>query len=408
MLAAALHRPLESVVSAWDAVVVGAGPAGAIAARGLAGAGARVLLLDRRPFPRWKVCGACLGPGAQAVLRAAGLGDLPARLGAQPLRVMVLSGWGRSARIPLGGWAALSREALDSALVAAACRAGAEFRPGARATLGGRGQGLTRLRVVEAGAGRTVCARVVIDATGLGGGLGRGGAAASAAGPSRASERRLGGRTPWPPAPSRVGLGAVFAAGAADVPAGELRMAVGRSGYVGLVRLEDGRVDVAAAVDHAALRGAPPEEAVAAVLREAGQAEPSTGPAYGWRGTPALTRDGLAVASSGLYRVGDVAGYVEPFTGEGIGWALADGAAVAPFALRALGGSGRADAALWHSLQRDRAAASQRLCRWLARALRHPGLVRPALHLLSGAPSLAGPLVRRAARAPTSGVGVPA
>src|SRR5262249_23647918 len=44
----------------WDAVVVGAGPAGALAARELARLGAAVLLVDRATFPRWKVCGCCL------------------------------------------------------------------------------------------------------------------------------------------------------------------------------------------------------------------------------------------------------------------------------------------------------------------------------------------------------------
>jgi len=44
----------------WDAIVLGAGPAGALAARQLGASGARVLLVDRKAFPRWKVCGACL------------------------------------------------------------------------------------------------------------------------------------------------------------------------------------------------------------------------------------------------------------------------------------------------------------------------------------------------------------
>src|SRR5437588_805367 len=41
----------------YDAMVVGAGPAGSTAARELAGAGAKVLLLDRAKFPRDKPCG---------------------------------------------------------------------------------------------------------------------------------------------------------------------------------------------------------------------------------------------------------------------------------------------------------------------------------------------------------------
>ncbi|HEY6213927.1 MAG TPA: FAD-dependent oxidoreductase, partial [Vicinamibacterales bacterium] len=40
-----------------EVVIVGAGPAGATAARALASAGVRVTLLDRARFPRNKPCG---------------------------------------------------------------------------------------------------------------------------------------------------------------------------------------------------------------------------------------------------------------------------------------------------------------------------------------------------------------
>jgi len=44
-------------VERFDAIVVGAGPAGSTAALRLSRAGARVLLLDRERFPRDKPCG---------------------------------------------------------------------------------------------------------------------------------------------------------------------------------------------------------------------------------------------------------------------------------------------------------------------------------------------------------------
>ena len=47
----------EVVASPADVLVVGAGPAGATAARALALGGARVRLLDRARFPRNKPCG---------------------------------------------------------------------------------------------------------------------------------------------------------------------------------------------------------------------------------------------------------------------------------------------------------------------------------------------------------------
>ena len=76
----------EIDASVWDAVVIGAGPAGALAARQLALGGARVLLVEKARFPRWKICGACLNGHALDALGAAGLGSLVDRLGAVGLR----------------------------------------------------------------------------------------------------------------------------------------------------------------------------------------------------------------------------------------------------------------------------------------------------------------------------------
>ena len=62
------------VVGRWcDVLIAGAGPAGSIAAIRLARAGARVLLVDRARFPRDKLCGDTLNPGAMRVVERAGL-----------------------------------------------------------------------------------------------------------------------------------------------------------------------------------------------------------------------------------------------------------------------------------------------------------------------------------------------
>ena len=79
----------------WEVVIVGAGPAGALAAHGLANRGVRVLLVEQRLFPRWKVCGACLSPQALAALEAAGLADLVAAQGGQYLERLQLWFWAR-------------------------------------------------------------------------------------------------------------------------------------------------------------------------------------------------------------------------------------------------------------------------------------------------------------------------
>src|SRR5687767_13398753 len=76
-----------------DVLIAGAGPAGSIAAIRLARAGARVLLVDRARFPRDKLCGDTLNPGALRLLDGAGL---RARVEAvsRPLEGMLITGNG--------------------------------------------------------------------------------------------------------------------------------------------------------------------------------------------------------------------------------------------------------------------------------------------------------------------------
>ena len=74
-----------------DVAIAGAGPAGALAALILARAGVRVRVFERARFPRPKLCGDSLNPGACAVLRRLGLADAIAR-GALPIDGMVVTG----------------------------------------------------------------------------------------------------------------------------------------------------------------------------------------------------------------------------------------------------------------------------------------------------------------------------
>src|SRR5574341_564818 len=55
--------------STWDVIVVGAGPGGTTAARGLANAGLRVLLLEKEKIPRYKPCGGGLTAKVRNVLQ---------------------------------------------------------------------------------------------------------------------------------------------------------------------------------------------------------------------------------------------------------------------------------------------------------------------------------------------------
>ena len=56
------------VIARFDVIVVGAGPAGTIAAYALARGGANVALVDKAAFPRDKACGDLVGPRGLQVL----------------------------------------------------------------------------------------------------------------------------------------------------------------------------------------------------------------------------------------------------------------------------------------------------------------------------------------------------
>ena len=196
---------------------------------------------------------------------------------------------------------------------------------------------------------------------------------------------------------SRIGAGTTLSPELFDLPVGELLMAVGRGGYCGIVLLEDQRVDVAAAVDRQALAAAGGVAgAVAAILKDA-----AGGAAWGnrlgeilsraaFQATPPLTRSAAVVAGAtgSILRVGDAAGYVEPFTGEGMGWALAGGRLVADALL-----TQTSPAEAYRRSYAAFASRHHRRCRRIAAVLRHPRLVASAIRFAAAAPWMARPLV---------------
>src|SRR5262245_9721533 len=115
-----------------DVLIAGGGPAGSIAAIVLARAGARVLIVDRETFPRDKLCGDTLNPGAIRLLASLGLSGGPLET-AKPLAGMIVTG-GRQrieARYPAPQVGlALTRVDLDAWLLERAIAAGARFESG--------------------------------------------------------------------------------------------------------------------------------------------------------------------------------------------------------------------------------------------------------------------------------------
>jgi len=369
----------------WDVIVIGAGPAGALAAHQLARRQLRVLLVDKRTFPRWKICGSCLNGVALSALETAGLGHLLDALGAVPLERIRLALQGRELELALPAGRSLSRGRLDLALCEAAIAAGAVLRSPWEATVAGS-HPAGREVLLRCGADvQLTSARVVLVASGLG---------SPALGAELPIETRISPR-------ARIGAGCELDAGVRGYGRGTIHMAIGRHGYVGLVRNEAGALNLAAAFDrpHLIAAGGPAASA-AAVLAEAGFAPLPEAAAATWRATPALTRRSTPPAADRVLLLGDAAGYVEPFTGEGMGWALVGALAVVPLVLQGQQEWNQGLEREWARRHGRLIGTRQRFCHGLAFALRRPGLSRALLVAAGRWPALTTPLLQHLDGAP--------
>ncbi|WP_378145970.1 geranylgeranyl reductase family protein [Cnuibacter sp. UC19_7] len=152
----------------WDVIVVGAGPAGSSAARAAATAGSRVLIVDRSGFPRYKTCGG----GLLGVSRREVPAEAAHTVQTHIRRATFTRHRGSVAVLeradPFLGMT--HREPFDAALLAAAVSAGAEFRAGVSVReVVDRGDGTVTLRTAD----DTLVARIVVGCDGAGGRIGR-------------------------------------------------------------------------------------------------------------------------------------------------------------------------------------------------------------------------------------------
>jgi 2-polyprenyl-6-methoxyphenol hydroxylase-like FAD-dependent oxidoreductase len=364
-----------------DVVVAGGGPAGSTTALLLARAGYDVRVIERARFPRRKVCGEYLNGGAVATLER--LGVLPAvRAAALPLRgIRLVAPGAPPVVLPFAQPSlACARAELDAILLNAAADAGAAIERGRVEDVVRDGARCTGVRVrTEDGALVEHAARFVVGADGIG----------------SVVARKLGLTRPAR-AGAHYAVGGHYAGFAAFD--GLVEMYVGGGAYFALNPLRDERTNVMVVVprERLAAWSADVDAGVGGAAAELGR---------GVRSFAGATRLGDRVAlgplahavrapvAPGALLVGDAAGFLNPFTGQGVFLALTGAEHAATALIAALRGD---EVRAFTAYARWRAsdfAWRRRLCAAVGLLIAVPPLARRAAERLSRRPEVARALI---------------
>ena len=357
----------------YDVVVVGGGPAGSTTARGLAGGGARVCLVDKARFPRPKPCGgalspralSCLPPGVDKVVRTRIRRAVFTYQSGKPFEVV--------SRVPMGYM--ICREEFDTWLKAHAEETGVTIREGVAV----RGIETTASRYIVRAGAEAISARMLIGADGATS------VVASQCFPGRPAARYLALEAEVPQdghdlgETVRVDVGAYPGGYAWAFPKGDR---VNMGAMVESSRGRDLRAALAAFV--AGQRTLP--SPTSADLRGALVAAPGSAP--------------VPCARSGVLLVGDAAHLADPFLGEGIYYAVRSGMLAAEAVLGQSDGvssAARYSAQIASQIWPDLIAASRvaylfhRMPRWWHHLLsRMPGALSGVVEVLAGEQTYAG------------------
>ena len=281
----------------FDVAVVGSGPAGASCATFCAHAGLRTLLLERETFPREKVCGDCLNPACWPVLERLGVAETVRALPHGTLarvEFIPIGGDVVSVELPAGAEIAVKRSLFDHVLMRRAVEAGAEVIDGATVNTITESAAPNETWQIST-SGEVFRARVLVAADGRNSTVGR------LLGLSPKIERERVGLQTHVPLPDGFGERVVLQ----FLP----------QGYSGQAPVGNGELNLC-------LVGAPPSMPA---LREWAATTFGVPHDHVWRTITPLRRAALQPARGGRFMVGDAARVVEPFTGEGIYYALRSG-----------------------------------------------------------------------------------
>jgi menaquinone-9 beta-reductase len=295
-------------------VIAGSGPAGALAACLLARRGARVTLVDRSRFPREKLCGDTLNPGALALLRRH-FDVTPLRQQGCGIDGMLLTGpGGVCVRGEYGAGVqglGITRDRLDAWMVEQAVAAGARF---------------VDETTVLAPERQPDGAVTGFHARHRSGQVMRfGGRLTLAADGGRSRLGQSCGLTRTPAEPRRWAIGAYFEGVEGLSGFGEMHVRDGH--YLGVAPTRDGRANACVVQPYLAQQGTWREPGRLLMARL--QGDPLLAPRF--RGARLATSpivlgplavDAPAPGCAGLLLVGDASGFIDPMTGDGIHLAL--------------------------------------------------------------------------------------
>jgi menaquinone-9 beta-reductase len=307
----------------FDVAIVGGGPAGSSCAAFCAAAGLRAAVLEREKFPREKVCGDCLNPACWPILRRLELAERVRSLPYGKLDHVEFIGIGGrcvTVDLPVGDDAeiAVKRSRLDQLLLDRARELGATVFEAVTVTALSSPDPRTDHWEISAGE-QTFRARTLVAADG------RNSTVARLCGlRPRSAKERVALQTRWP-LPRNFGDRVVL----------EFRP----EGYSGQAPVGDGELNIC-------LVSVP---AKIAPLRAWAEARFQIAPDHSWRTITPLTREPISPGQPGLFLVGDAARVVEPFTGEGIYYALASGELAAKAIILQRNGGNTEDVAVAYS-----------------------------------------------------------